>query len=608
MTTPHYRFEQFFAVRRTTDFAPFPDGDQVLFTSDISGQFNLWRVASAGGWPDQLTLFDKESVRSIAVSKDGRHIAFIADPDGNEKYQVYLMASQGGWPEKVTDRADVQYSITAGSFSPDGKYLAFSGNATNPASVSAYLRDLATGETREVCGGSNSFYFAGFSPDGTRLLAMEMIGNTHQEIWLVDVASGERRCLTGKEGRHAKAFPAAWCQDGSGFYFVTDEGREFQGLALYDLRADTWSYAVREDWDVEGASLSGNGKLLAYSVNEAGNSSVRVLDLTTGAPLPLPSLPKGVVGGLKFAGADTQRRLFLWMGTYSQAGAIYVLDLDQGELKRVTESMLGNIPEPVFSAPELVHIASFDGLKVPAWLYKPQGVAPGQKVPAVLSIHGGPEQQERTGYAYGGFYQYLLSQGVAILAPNIRGSTGFGISYQKRIHRDWGGAELKDIEACARFLGALDWVDAGRLGVWGGSFGGFATLSSATRLPDLWACACDFCGPSNLVTFAKSVPPHWKSFMKGWVGDPDEDYAMLMERSPITYVDSLRCPLMVVQGATDPRVVKAESDQMVERLRSMGREVEYLVFEDEGHGFAKRSNQLKGYKAMADFLLRHLGA
>jgi dipeptidyl aminopeptidase/acylaminoacyl peptidase len=193
-----------------------------------------------------------------------------------------------------------------------------------------------------------------------------------------------------------------------------------------------------------------------------------------------------------------------------------------------------------------------------------------------------------------------------VLAPNIRGSTGYGKSYQRLIHRDWGGGELKDLEACARYLQSLDWVDGKRLGVFGGSFGGFATLSCATRLPDYWAAAVDIVGPSNLVTFAKAVPPFWKRYMKKWVGDPDEDYEFLMERSPITYVEQLKCPLLIIQGANDPRVVKAESDQMVEKLRSLGREVEYMVFEDEGHGFTKRANELKAWKATVEFFEKQL--
>jgi dipeptidyl aminopeptidase/acylaminoacyl peptidase len=545
-------------------------------------------------------------VRAVAVSKDGGRLAFLADPDGNEMYQVYLMAAAGGWPEQVTDQPAVQFEISGGSLAADGRYLGYSGNGTVPKDTDVYLRNLQTGEVRQLTPGGRLQEFVGFTPDGKGVLTQEALSNTDQNLWLFDLETGEGRNLTDHPGRQAKYFPGPWKKDGSGFYFYSDEGREFLAIGFYDVRQNRKEYVIKADWDVEGLALSGDGKLLAYAVNEAGNSTLRILDLESGSELALPAMPKGVIGAMKFAGKDAQRRLFLLMGTYSRANAVHVLDLERGELRVLTPSMLGNIPDEAFVEPELIEIPSFDGQKIPAWLYRPREVAPGQQVPAVLSIHGGPETQERPEYRYTGYYQYLLSQGIAVLAPNIRGSTGFGATYQKAIHRDWGGAELKDIESCAKYLQTQPWVNGNRLAVWGGSFGGFATLSAATRLPGYWACACDFCGPSNLVTFANSVPPHWKPIMKAWVGDPEEDRALLLERSPITYVDKIRCPLMVVQGATDPRVVKAESDQMVERLRSMGRTVEYLVFEDEGHGFAKRANQLKGYGAMADFVVRHL--
>jgi len=220
----------------------------------------------------------------------------------------------------------------------------------------------------------------------------------------------------------------------------------------------------------------------------------------------------------------------------------------------------------------------------------------------VLSIHGGPEAQEQATYSYNGLYQYWLNQGLGVLAPNIRGSTGYGISYQKLIHRDFGGSDLKDIEYAAKYLQSLDWVDKNRVAIFGGSYGGFAVLSALTRLPEYWAVGVDIVGPSNLVTFTKNVPSFWKPIMKEWVGDPEEDRDMLMERSPITYVDHVRAPLLVIQGANDPRVVKSESDQMVERIRKNGGDVRYYIDEEEGHGATRRENLLVWLKLVAGYL------
>jgi dipeptidyl aminopeptidase/acylaminoacyl peptidase len=285
---------------------------------------------------------------------------------------------------------------------------------------------------------------------------------------------------------------------------------------------------------------------------------------------------------------------------------LFRLVLAQNTVRQITFGMLGGIPEDVFVEPELIQYQTFDGRDISAFLYKPR-VAEGGQVPAVLAIHGGPEAQERPEYRYGGLYQYLVYRGIAVLAPNIRGSNGYGKTFQKLIHHDWGGDDLKDMEAAAQYLLAQDWVDPERIGVFGGSYGGFATLSCVTRLPDYWAAGAELVGPSNLVTFASSVPPTWRRMVDKWVGNPETEREFLLERSPITYVDQIRCPLLVMQGANDYRVVKAESDQMVERIRARGGTVEYVVFPDEGHGFTRRSNLLKAYRTTAEFFLERFG-
>jgi dipeptidyl aminopeptidase/acylaminoacyl peptidase len=282
---------------------------------------------------------------------------------------------------------------------------------------------------------------------------------------------------------------------------------------------------------------------------------------------------------------------------------VYVVETETGEARPVTESWIGGgFAEDELVDVELISYPSFDGRQIPAWLYRPRDA--NGSVPVVLAIHGGPEAQERP--IYSPLYQYLLSRGIAVMATNIRGSTGYGKSYQRLVQRDWGGGDMKDWDHAVKWLHEQDWVDRDRIGVWGGSYGGFAVLTCVTRLPDHWAAAVDIFGPYNLITFAKAVPPTWKRMMKRFVGDPDEDADLLRERSPMTYVENAKAPLLVIQGAKDPRVVKGESDQLVEKLRSLGRTVEYIVFEDEGHGFTKRKNELTTMRASAEWLEKYL--
>jgi dipeptidyl aminopeptidase/acylaminoacyl peptidase len=596
-------FEQFYAYRRFQPVVAFdPDGEHVLFSSNISGQYNLWRVPVGGGWPDQLTAFTDRTVRGAAVRRQDGAIVVHADRDGDEFHQLFAIPPEGGWPEQLTDAPQVQHFVLPDSWSPDGTRLAYSANAATPTDMEVWIRDADSGETRSVFG--RGMYAAGgrWSRDGTRLTALEARSNSDASIHLVDVASGESRELTPHDDDAVFA-PGPWRADGGGFWFVTDYGREHLGIAFYDLGTDSWDWVEATDHDIDELAGSPDGRFLAWVENVDGWAHVRVRDVDSGHDFPQPELPQGSTfifgSGLTFS-PDGSRLALIWDQPL-RPQEVYVVDVATGEAHPVTESRLAGLRADRLVGPELVSYESFDGRQIPAWLYRPQREEP---VPVVVAIHGGPEAQERP--TYKGLFQYLASRGFAVLATNIRGSTGYGKTYQRLIHRDWGGADLEDWRHAAEWLRAQEWVDPDRLAVYGGSYGGFACLSCLTRLPEYWAAGVDIVGPSNLVTFARAVPPAWKRFMAGLVGDPETEEEFLLERSPLTYIDDIRAPLLVIQGAMDPRVVKAESDQLVERLRELGREVAYEVFEDEGHGFTRFANEVKAYKRAADFLERHL--
>jgi dipeptidyl aminopeptidase/acylaminoacyl peptidase len=592
------QFEQFYAIRRFQPTLAFtPDGRRLLFSSDISGQFNLWRVAARGGWPEQLTSYENQSVRTVSVSPDGKTIVFTADREGDEFHQIYALPVKGGWPEAWTDLPEVQHFADQLGWSPDGSEYAYSANSETPTNQEVWVRDVASGEVRKALGGELFAAAAGWSPDGGHLLSVDYRSNSNTSIYL------DERELTPHQGE-VRFLPGPWARDGSGFYLLTDEGREFLGLAFYDLERDGYEWLETPEGDVEEVALSKDGRVLAWNVNEDGWGRLRLRDLETGEDLPEPQLPEGVGAfwgqSSLVLSPDGSRAALIW-GSPRRAHEIYSIETATGRTRKVTDNMVGGLRERDLAAPELVRVPTWDGREIAAWLYRPKSR---RRVPTVLCIHGGPEAQERPWYQP--FYQYLVSRGFAVLAPNIRGSTGYGKTYQTLIHRDWGGGDMRDFEALAKWLQEQDFVDGERLGVYGGSYGGFATLTCVTRLPDYWAAAVDVVGPSNLVTFSKAVPPTWRRFMDEWVGNPETEADFLLERSPITYVENVRAPLLVLQGANDPRVVKPESDQMVERLRELGREVEYVVFEDEGHGFTKRENQLRAYRLASDWLEQHL--
>ena len=602
-TTPaarRYTFEQFTAVRRYQPTLSFsPDGGEIAYVTDTSGQFNLWRQSSAGGYPRQLTTYADQSVRRAHWAPGGETILFTADRAGDEFHQLYRLPARGGWPDPLTQAHQVQHHLASeGAWSPDGRSIAFAGNDREPADQDVLIRDLDTGATHRPLAGGGYYFAAAWAPDGTRLTATDFISTTNTEVYLIEMPGGTTRHLTPHEG-DVMYLPGPWSADGSGFYILTNEGREYMGLAFYNLAAGTHEWVDAPGWDIEEVAASADGRYLAWTANEEGYSRLSVRDLPTGARVELPDVPDGIISTL--TAARTGDKLGFHLSRPDHPTEVYVLDLAEKTLTQITEGFLGGIDPADLIAPELVAFTSFDGRRIPAWLYRPAGAG---TFPAILAIHGGPEWQERP--YYDGMYQYLLNRGIGILAPNVRGSTGYGKSYQQLIHHDWGGGDLKDFEAAVTWLRDLDWVDRERIGVFGGSYGGFAVLSCISRLPAYWAAAVDIVGPSNLVTTVETGPPTWRRLDNTLIGDPETERDFLLSRSPVTYADQITAPLFVIQGANDPRVPKGESDQIVERLRARGVEVRYDVYEDEGHGFTKRENDLRSQRDAAEFFEQYL--
>ncbi len=598
--TRRYTFEQFTAIRRYQPTLSFSsNGSEIAYVTNTSGQYNLWRQSSTGGYPHQLTTFDDQSVRRVAWSPDGQTILFTADRDGDEFHQLYRIPARGGWPEPLTDAPQAQHYLSSvDAWSPDGRAVAYAGNDREPSDQDILVRDLDLPEPSRPLSGGGYYFADAWSPDGTHLTATDVTSTTNTEVHLIDLASGETRHLTPHEGE-VMYLPGTWTTDGSGFYLLTDEGREFIGLAFFSIASGTHQWLETPHWDVEGVAASADGQYLAWTVNEDGSSKLYVRHLPTDTLMDLPELPRGVMSTLTAArGGD---RLAFLLSRPDHPNEVYVLDLAKNALTQITHGFLGGIDPADLIAPEVIAFPSSDERDIPALLYRPVGQGP---FPVILAIHGGPEWQERP--EYDGVYQYLLDRGIGIMAPNVRGSTGYGKSYQKLIHHDWGGGDLQDFEAAVTYLRALDSVDADRIGVYGGSYGGFAVLSCISRLPDYWAAAVDIVGPSNLVTTVETGPPTWRRLDNQLIGDPETEREFLLSRSPVTYADQITTPLFVIQGANDPRVPKGESDQIVERLRARGVDVRYDVYEDEGHGFTKRENVLKEQRDTVEFFEGYL--
>jgi dipeptidyl aminopeptidase/acylaminoacyl peptidase len=575
-----------------------PDGTTVAYSSNAGGAFDLWTIPIAGGKARRVTNLQDRAVWQIAWMPDGSKLFFTADHNGDEQYRIYQVSLEGGEPEEISSGPDCQRVLADAPFGDEGRYLFYGANDRDRTVQDVVIRDLAGGTERRIVPPDGVIFTpARPSPDGRWLLVAGVRSNTDVAAYLVDLtdSGADPRCVTAEHGA-ALFVLGPWEPDSSAFYVCTDVWGEFTSIGRYSLRDADLARITEDEWDVE--LLEAAGDTLVWSSNQGGRS---VLHATKkGVPVALPETPQGVID--TFVITPDGRQIVLEIDSAIRPSEIGVLDT-VGGFRYLTDTRppAMHVVTPV--DPELITYSSADGRRVHTLVYRPHTPGPH---PVLLSIHGGPEAQERPEYAYSGLYQYLLGQGIAIFAPNIAGSTGYGLSYQKLIYRDWGGVDLEDLDHAVRHIQVTSELDADRIAVMGGSYGGFATLSCLSRLPYKWAAGVSFCGPTNLVTLAQACPPTWKTMVAAVLGDPDTDADHLTRRSPITYADAITAPLLIVQGARDPRVPRNESDQIVDRLRERGVQVRYDIYPDEGHGFTSRENELKAYGDIAQFLLEHL--
>ncbi|WP_033443707.1 S9 family peptidase [Saccharothrix sp. NRRL B-16314] len=594
-------YPEFAPIRRfRSNLALSPDGASVAYAANPDGPHNLYVTPVSGGPARRITDYTENSVRQVAWSPDGRSLLYTADFQGDEQFQLYLVDAAGGIPRRLTDTVDRQHVLGStiddfrdvAPFTPDGRSVVYAGNDRDAAVQDVLVQDLETGAVRRVESVAGTrLHAVSVSPDGRWLLTSGMHSIADTDLGLVDLHDPDAplRVVTPHEDKRLH-IAGPWTD--SGFLVLHNADREFLALGWCSTATGAITDLVTPPWDVEQVAAS--GPVRAWTVNEDGIS--RLVVQRDGEPVALPELPAGVITSLAVAG-DV---LTFLLATGSRPTEVVALDLTTNEVRYLTSGA----PSVACVEPQLVRYPTHDGREVPAWLYRPHGDGVHG---VVLSIHGGPEAQERPQYNYSGLYQYLVSRGIAVLAPNVRGSTGYGKTYQRLIVHDYGGDELGDFECAVAYLRGLDWVDPARIGVWGASYGGFAALSCLSRLPSLWAAGVSIVGPSNLLTMVRSVPETWRASMAEKVGDPDTEADFLLARSPVTHADAITAPLFVIQGANDPRVVKAESDQIVAALRARGVEVRYDVYEDEGHGFTVRANEVRVMGDTAAFLVAHLG-
>lgn len=600
-------------VRRYSEFrsAGFvdwhPTRREMIIATRFGDAQQLHRVKFPGGDRTQLTFFPDPVSGGSYQPTDGRYLVFTKDVGGGEFFQKYRYDVATG---DVTLLTDGKSRNTGGAWSHAGDRYAYMSTRRNGRDLDLWVMDPSNPTTDRMVlqleGGG--YGPEDWSPDDHRILLSQGISVNESYLWLVDVATGEKTLLTPKQGTDTVAYGTAqFSRDGKGIYVTTDRGSEFQRLAYLDLATHQLRFLSSGiPWDVDEFDLSSDGRAIAFVTNEDGISTLHVTNPVTGVERRLPKLPVGLIGNVRWRkGGGTAELGFSFTAARSNSDA-YSLDLTSGKLVRWTESETAGLNPAEFVEPELIHWTSFDGRSISGFLYKPPARFTGRR-PVVVNIHGGPEGQSRPGFL-GRTNYYLNELGIALILPNIRGSTGYGKTFVKLDNGTLREGSYKDIGALFNWIRSRPDLDAEHVLVTGGSYGGHMTLVTATRYDERICCSVDVVGISNLATFLKNTSGYRQDLRRVEYGDERDSTmrAWMEQTAPLNNVAKVTKPLFIIQGMNDPRVPRSEAEQMVAALKQRGVPVWYLMAKDEGHGFRKKGNVDFQFYSTIVFMQRYL--
>jgi dipeptidyl aminopeptidase/acylaminoacyl peptidase len=443
------------------------------------------------------------------------------------------------------------------------------------------------------------------SNDNRYIALTKSITTNNSDMYLLDTQSKKVKHLSAHEG-NAQFSPQYFSQDGKTLYYLTDEGSEYMYLSGYDVASGEKKKVEESKWDVMYAYQSRSGKYRVVAVNNDARTEIKIYDQTNGdKPVKVDGLPEGDITNVNIS--DSEKLMSFYVTSSKSPANLFVYNFETKEVKQLTHTMTKEIDENDLVAGEVVRYKSFDGMEIPALLYKPKGLKAGEKVPAMLWIHGGPGGQTRLNYS--ATIQHLVNHGYVILAVNNRGSSGYGKTFFAADDRKHGDADLKDCVESKKFLATLPYVDTEKIGIMGGSYGGYMVMAALAFTPEEFNVGVNIFGVTNWLRTLKSIPPWWASFREALyteLGDPVKDSVALYNKSPLFHAKNITKPFIVLQGSNDPRVLQVESDEIVAAAKANGIPVEYVIFPDEGHGFQKKENNIKTSEAILKFLDIHL--
>ncbi|HJP94154.1 MAG TPA: prolyl oligopeptidase family serine peptidase [Pyrinomonadaceae bacterium] len=589
------------STTKNSGIAFSPDEEKILFTSDASGVLNAHEVKLSDRIERQLRYSSEENIQAISYLPNDERILISRDC-GNRENSVLCVLDPDGKETVLTPGEEVQAYCQCWSLDQQSFYI--STNERDPQVYDLYKVDARTLTRTLVYKAAENYYFCAISRDQNYILFSKSDRRADSNIFLYNVGSGEMKCLTEHDGDMLNCLPV-FDRDAKAIYYITDKDKDFRYVRRLDLVSGESQCVETANGDIAWTFFSPDYRRRVTFWNDR-STTLRAMDIhdeETGSIFRLPGFSQQSITSATIS--PSGRRLAFYVNGDRSPGNIYVYDFETALTTQLTENLNPEIDPEDLVESETMSFRSFDNLEIPCLLWRPHDACGENPAPGLVWVHGGPGGRMEKGYK--GRIQYLVNQGYVVLGVNYRGSSGFGKNFFAADHRKHGREPLWDCVAAKKYLARLDYVDPFRIGIIGSSFGGYMALAALTFHPDEFAVGVTICGLSNLVSFAKTMPKYWdgKRFYEK-LGDPEKDEELLRAISPFFHADRIKKPVMILQGATDPRCPKEQSDEMVKAIRKNGGKVEYLVYWDEAHGFRKRKNAIHAYEAIVNFLNSNL--
>jgi dipeptidyl aminopeptidase/acylaminoacyl peptidase len=598
--------EKLYMTRAVGDTTWSPDGRTIAFISNMSGRNNVWLLPADGGWPTQLTVSDQRQ-SSPAWSPDGKWIAYQSDYDGDEQWDIFLVSPKTGQIVNLTNTREIAEQSPV--WSPDGRYLAYLVKPKTSSTHEIDVYDTLMREVKHLTTGTpkdRGNYGQVWSKDGKWIAYTQtQAKGTDSNIFVADVGTGKITLLTEHRGENLYTVND-FSPDGTHLLITSNAGNGYENVGLLDIPSRKVEWLTRDKWEISAGNFSPDGKTVTWTVNVDGNTDIFLHQRATGKTTSL-SLPKGVnyLGGSQSAFSRDGTKLLYYHNGPSAPSDVWVYSMATGKSQQVTHSLMAGVRSEDMVEPYLVHYPSRDGKwTISAFVYVPYNAPRNGQHAAIVYVHGGPTSQ--THNSFNRFIQYVVNKGYFVIAPNYRGSTGYGKEFQNANLFDMGGGDLQDVLAAADWMKQTGYPDPKKLILMGGSYGGYMTMMGVTKAPDVWAAGVPIVPFVNWFTEIQNEDPVLQQSDLATMGDPEKNKALYEDRSPINFIDQVKAPLLLLAGGHDPRCPKSETQQVVDAIKKRGGVIESKVYENEGHGFAKVENQIDAYKRVADFLQAHV--